>query len=301
MIKCPQFNEEILDLFSDDNINNFHFFIILNNLDKFYYQNKNFLIQNPTSNEKLLTIFIDKIKKYFLSENYIKINGKNILGIFNSSFTFQFIKFFRRKKIIKSSIRIYIISIFNDIVNSFYYKSSKSFFGFPPKEIWFENKLGQKYFYNYYYHNLFINKKTYIKFLANFFIINGSNPEKFYIILKKYLNFINQEKDRILLINAWNNYIENLYLEPNEEFGFSYLNYFSKAFFNLNDEALYNLEILKNKCKIAIQVHLFYEELIKDIINKTNNIPVKFDLYISIVFPGKHDNLLNYIKVKILR
>ena len=98
--------------------------------------------------------------------------------------------------------------------------------------------------------------------MANFIIINGSNPEKFYIILKKYLNFINQEKDRILLINAWNNYIENLYLEPNEEFGFSYLNYFSKALFNLNDEAVYNLEILKNKCKIAIQVHLFYEELI---------------------------------------
>ena len=64
----------------------------------------------------------------------------------------------------------------------------------------------------------------------------------------------------------------------------------------MNDDTFYNLQILKNKCKIAIQVHLFYEELIKDIINKTNNIPVKFDLYISIVFPGNHDNLINYIK-----
>ena len=43
LMKCFQFNEEILDLFSDDNMHNFHFFIILNNLDKFYYQNKNSL------------------------------------------------------------------------------------------------------------------------------------------------------------------------------------------------------------------------------------------------------------------
>ena len=48
---------------------------------------------------------------------------------------------------------------------------------------------------------------------------------------------------------------------------------------------------MKNNCKIAVQVHLFYEDLIEDIINKTNNIPVLFDLYITITNPNITKNL----------
>ena len=38
---------------------------------------------------------------------------------------------------------------------------------------------------------------------------------------------------------------------------------------------------LKDKSRIAIHAHIYYEYLIKEIINKINNIPVQFDLYIS--------------------
>ena len=69
-----------------------------------------------------------------------------------------------------------------------------------------------------------------------------------------------------ILFNAWNNYLDKFYLEPNNEFGFSYLNYFSKAIFNLNDEFIYDLSSLNNNCKIAVQVHLFYDDLIEYII-----------------------------------
>ena len=53
---------------------------------------------------------------------------------------------------------------------------------------------------------------------------------------------------------------------------------------------------MENISKIAVQVHLFYLDLIKDIVNKTNNIPVKFDLYITIIYPQKYDQIKNYIK-----
>lgn len=295
LINHTKFNVEILDLFLYEKMKNFPFFIIIDNIDNIYYQNLNSLIQNSTLIEKRLTIFIDGIKKYLISQNYIKINGKYILGIFNSSLSFKFINYIRRRKIIIGKTSIYIISIFHKSINFEYLNSTFSFLELPSKEIWLEHNLGKKYFYNYYYDNLFIKKNAYQKNITTFSIVNGCNPEKFYILFRKYLNLTN-EIYKLLLINAWNNYQENLYLEPNAEFGFSYLNYFSKALFNLDDDTSYNLDILKNKCKIAIQVHLFYEDLIKDIINITNNIPVKFDLYITIVNSATCDNLMNYIK-----
>ena len=78
---------------------------------------------------------------------------------------------------------------------------------------------------------------------------------KFYHINEKYI------------VNAWNDYRENYYLEPDKKMGFAYLNYLSKAIFNIENYEIYNLETLNNKCKIAIQVHIFYEDLIGEIIN----------------------------------
>jgi lipopolysaccharide biosynthesis protein len=71
----------------------------------------------------------------------------------------------------------------------------------------------------------------------------------------------------------------------------------SKAIFNLDNDVIYDLKDLNNKCKIAIQTHIFYEDLIEDIINKTNNIPVKFDLYITITSPELKSRLENDIKI----
>ena len=109
--------------------------------------------------------------------------------------------------------------------------------------------------------------------------------------MKKYLNLTNPDKD-IFIINAWNDYKNNLFLSPQKGLGFLYLNFLSKAIFNLEDDAEYI-------SKIAVQVHLFYLDLIKDIINKTNNIPVKFDLYITIIYPEKYNQIKNYINILI--
>mgnify|MGYP002625583242 CR=1 FL=1 len=117
--------------------------------------------------------------------------------------------------------------------------------------------------------------------------------------MKKFINDCNEDiikNETIILFNSWNNYRENSYLEPDKEFGFSYLNYFSKAIFNINVNFKYNLEELNVKCKIGVQVHLFYFDLIKEIINKTNNIPVKFDLYMTITTNNISNDLQNYIK-----
>ena len=63
------------------------------------------------------------------------------------------------------------------------------------------------------------------------------------------------------------------------------------------DDAEYNLKHLENISKIAVQVHLFYLDLIFCFINKTNNIPVKFDLYITIIYPEQYNQIKNYINI----
>ena len=212
-------NEEVLNLFSSENMNNFPFFIMIN--------------YNETYNIEDLTIFVNGVKKYLISENYIKLRGQPILGIFSSSMTYQLITYFRTFETKMENSKIYIITISNGNRSLDYMNIT-------------------------------------------------SRPEKFYIIFKKYLNLINQNKETFILFNAWNNYEQNCFLEQSEKFGYSYLNYISKAIFNLDNDIIYDLKDLYNKCKIAIQIHIFYEDLIEDIINKTNNIPAKYDLYITI-------------------
>ena len=72
------FNERIFDYFLIDNKINFPFFIILKYNFKSSHQNKNLFTENLTYNEKNLNYFIEKIKKYSISKNYIRLRGKPI-------------------------------------------------------------------------------------------------------------------------------------------------------------------------------------------------------------------------------
>ena len=280
-----ELNENILNFFAYENELNFGYFIILN----YNLQKKNSLIENITTYKKVdKNILIESIEKYFVTDNYIKLKGKPILGFFNFfNIVTDFIQHIR-KHVIENKKNIYIISISYENSNIKFPNISdkiNSIIDYPSHYKYIKHNLDKNYFYNFYYYYLLRNQTIKSKKINNFIIYNGCSPEKFFIIFKEYINLTKFDKNTILLINAWNNHEENSYLEPSNEFGYSYLNYFSKAIFNLQNDVIYNFEALENKCKIAVQVHLFYYELIMDIVNKTNNIPVKFDLFISIISP----------------
>ena len=57
-----------------------------------------------------------------------------------------------------------------------------------------------------------------------------------------------------------------------------------------------NLINMNKSSKILVQVNLYYENLINDIIKFTNNIPVKFDLFISLGSKNASNNIENYIE-----
>ena len=102
------------------------------------------------------------------------------------------------------------------------------------------------------------------------------------------------EENRFIFVNAWNEWGEGTYLEPDETYGYAAINALSKAIFDLSydDETLMQMgnafykrkdwaQNLEKKVNIAVQIHLFYLELIPEFLAKLLNIQHPFDLYVS--------------------
>jgi lipopolysaccharide biosynthesis protein len=105
------------------------------------------------------------------------------------------------------------------------------------------------------------------------------------------------KNNRFIFINAWNEWGEGTYLEPDRKYGYASINSLSKALFDMPyKEINIDLSNFNNESIIAIQVHLYYDDLISEIINKTNNIPFLFDLFISTDSLDKKNQIMHYIK-----
>lgn len=129
------------------------------------------------------------------------------------------------------------------------------------------------------------------------------SPDIFYLwnrINIKYLRENNDEKNRFLFINAWNEWGEGTYLEPDEKLGFSNINALSKAIFDLPYEkkadknciqyvgaGIYDQSRTKignepnDTSLIAIHAHIYYLDLLDEIIQLAANIHFKYDLFIT--------------------
>jgi len=96
----------------------------------------------------------------------------------------------------------------------------------------------------------------------------------------------------LFFINAWNEWGEGTYLEPDKKYGYANINTLSKAIYSLplhnngpikqKEIKKINKKLIKNgKIKICVQIHLFYIELIDEIIRNLNFLPFPFHCYIS--------------------
>ena len=283
----------------------FHYLLIWKNENIYNWNNELLLEEKYEENDPVL--FIKDIKKYLIDKKYIKIDGKPIIGIYNPiSFPKLQILTWREKAREFGIGEIFVISTSNNYLKP-ELNGQKLFdaaYESPPNDLIENNFLRNKD--NYFFHytgliykslsfkyennNLTVYRSSMLEW-DNSLISNKStifedySPELFYLINKIIINWTlkeNNESNNLIFINAWNNYFEGTYLEPDEKYGYSSINALSKALFDLPyKKMIYNISYFMNKTYIAVQAHVFYQEIINEIINKTNNIPLYFDLYIT--------------------
>ena len=304
----------------------FHFLLIWRNND-LKIDDKIIIEQKYDNN--FAEIFFEDIKKYLNDSRYIRNNGKPMIGIYKPE---QILNLDNAISILRKKAKEYGIGeifIFAKINRKNYEILNKlnnleildGGYESPPNNIFMNNLIKSNNNYYYYLGLLYENNDDISNLKSNFKLFKGvmleydnsPNPfsknrkifeeyssEKFYLINKIILNWtkINHDKNnRFVFINSWNNWSKGSYLEPDKNYGYSSINSLSKALFNLPyQKQIYNISNLQNEPKIIIQVHAFYEDLIPEIINKTNNIPVKFDLYITTNTLEKKSIIENLIK-----
>ena len=305
------FNNKYLDdinIFLEKEID-FPFFLIWknNNFNNLYNSLNN---DNNNNNENKINKIIFKkfakqINNFIIRKIYIKINNKPILAIENPLIISNK-KLLTLRNIFKQNgiDDLYIICPLTNYQLLNRTNQFDAFYDFPKYEILNSNKS----MFNIYYYSGIIYKNIKYNgsnFQYNLFrsslvetnLIPKENGLKFYSLEKFYiLNKIIIESTKnnfktthgFILLNSWNDYENGNYLEPDKIYGYAALNSFSKALFNLSfRDNNYNNLYLKNICVIAIQAHIFFEDITYEIINKTNNIPVQFDLYVTTVSESK--------------
>jgi hypothetical protein len=300
----------------------FHYMLIWKNEKVINENNETILEEKYEENDS--EKFIKDIRKYLFDKLYIRTNGKPIIGIYNiktiPNLRETILKFRRKAREFEIG-EIFIISCLNGLnineinnMNIFdgVYKS-------PPKDL-IETKIKNTrenftYYYSLFFSNILNDSKNY-----NFTVYKGNmleydnsaiakynevygeySPELFYKLNKLLIKDIKEyyeESNRLIFINAWNNFFEGTYLEPDERYGYGSLNALSKSLFDLPfRNSKYNLSNLNNKCLVAIHAHIFYKDLLNEIINKTNNIPIKFDLYITTNTKEKMEFIKNHTDI----
>ena len=264
--------------------------------------------------------YIKDIKKYLTDKRYIKIENKPVLGIYepnkiqNLTDTIQI----WREKSKKYGIgEIFILICINnnktqDFQNLNLFDAT---YEFPPRNSFQNHRIPNKRTFIYselLYKSMNFNEKN-----ANFkklLFFRGSmvewdncprmnnceifdyySPQQFYLYNKIIIDWTikHYNKDfRFIFINAWNEWGEGSYLEPDDKYGYASINSLSKAIFNLSYFQNYNLTYLNESNKIVVIAYIDKKDLIEEIIDKSNNIPSNFDLFIYI------DNIINIDKLK---
>ena len=296
--------DKYINAFLEKRIIKFKYLFILKYRNLYYRNEKLFILKK--FNKKYPKTFISKIKKFLLDKRYIKLESKPIICIDNFKNIAKlknFILSWRNEAKNIGFKDLYIITSLrqknisevelNNIYNAEYeylpnyllgtnlkfnFNQNYTFFsGLIYSDMDFENN-NSLYIYR---GSTLIND---IKIRKND-LIGEYSPELFYIMNKMIINrTLNNSNNfhKFIFINSWNNYYDGNYLEPNNRFGFGNLNALSKAIFNLSfNNKTYNYSNLNNCVNVAIQAHIFHIDLVDEIINITNNIPVKFDLYIT--------------------
>ena len=276
--------------------------------------------------------FYNDIKKYIIDERYIKINNKFVIGINRDDIDDNNINILRQKFMENNLGEIFILSGANDknikelinknIYNGLYHSTSydileQTIFYFNKTYNYFYTHLlyeniNFEYNYNYYKNNdisIFrtsfpVPKCPITGNKKNIKIYGDYTPDKFYFLNKIIIEWTKKYHDKenqYIFINGFNSFNNDNYLVSDDNMGFANINSFSKALYNLPlilyNSSQYNLTYLKKGVYVVVQAHVFYTDILPEVIIKTNNIEVPFDLYITTNLEEKKVFIEEYVKL----
>ena len=107
------------------------------------------------------------------------------------------------------------------------------------------------------------------------FTFVGGSPKNYKAWLKQAFDFVlanNEKEEQIVFINAWNEWAEGTYLEPDRRYGYSYLNATANVIRDTYKSEGVEAVIADNNARFKktsntiIVVHLYYHDLIDDIL-----------------------------------
>ena len=244
--------------------------------------------------ENIIKFLIDYLKQSMISENYIKFKEKPILSINKPNKILNITKLllFLRKEAKKEFGEIFILYPFTgNFKLKKFLREFDAIYDFSKIDLLedISNSHNIIYYSGNIYKNLYLNKLD-INFslfrtcYANKYF-KDFKPEKFYIANNIIFNWerINlKQNGGFIIIDSWNDYQNGNYLEPDEKYGYALINTFSNSILNFPFYAK-NLTFENNNIIIALQIHVYYEDLFLEIIDKINVIPFKYDLFISTI------------------
>ncbi len=260
--------------------------------------------------------FLDTIKPILTDTRYIKVNNKPLLMIYRPQLFPDIKATIRRWR--EHAKKIGIGEIYLVLTHSFDLQDPREIGfdaatefapnGYPISNItatiktYNPNFAGQIYdYYSAINHSSSRKEQEYTKFRGvcpswdntarkpgNGNTLHNASPTSY----MRWLEFLcyNTEEykaidEKIIFINAWNEWAEGAYLEPDRKYGYANLDVtynVLKKFDKRKQIALKNTQKIKKKSDIAVIIHLYYTDLWKELKNELANFKEPFDLYINI-------------------
>ncbi len=274
--------------------------------------NSNILIKQDHSFADRENFILD-IKKYLLDKRYIRVDGKPVIIVYNPGQIPDVREVFKCWKHTAQQcgigdILIWIVQSFNNTIKSLNLEGIVAHeIEFPPHFQAFKINLhgenvneGKGTIFNYaeIVSNIINTRNSKEKIYRTVMLgwDNSARREKGYNVfdrfdLKIYYDWLRvnvkeaienyEPEERFTFINAWNEWAEGTYLEPDRRYGYSSLNATSQAVLcKPFDIKITGTHGIKN-ARIAVQVHIYYEDLAEEIVNYTNLIDEPFDLFVT--------------------
>ena len=121
-------------------------------------------------------------------------------------------------------------------------------------------------------------------------VMHGMSPSVFqdWLFLISNNTYKDPEGRPWIFINAWNEWGEGAYLEPDRELGFKNLNAVSRVVDSYGLDirrkliAAHENRVEKTGADLAILLHIFHEDLIDELLEKIASVEFTFDFYITV-------------------